>query len=182
MRMRVDPKQEWRQIFREAWRFQRDFFYVRNVHGLDLDWVWKTYSPWVEHVRHRADLTYILDILGGETAVGHSFVGGDEPYFGYTPVGLLGADFSIEQGKFRLKKIYGGEHVNRFLRAPLRGPGIKVNEGDFLLAVNGVELNSSMNPYSLFEETAGRQTVLTLNDKPEGDEGQPRGDGCADWF
>ncbi|MGR0481204.1 MAG: S41 family peptidase [Candidatus Electronema sp. V4] len=168
MRMRVDPKQEWRQIFREAWRFQRDFFYVRNVHGLDLDWAWRTYAPWVKHVRHRADLTYILDILGGETAVGHSFVGGgDEPYSGYTPVGLLGADFSIEQGKFRLKKIYGGEHGNRFLRAPLRGPGIKVKEGDFLLAVNGVELNSSMNPYSLFEETAGRQTVLTLNGKPD---------------
>uniref|UniRef100_UPI004055C18F S41 family peptidase n=1 Tax=Candidatus Electronema sp. TaxID=2698783 RepID=UPI004055C18F len=168
MQMRVDPKQEWRQIFREAWRFQRDFFYVRNVHGLDLDWAWNTYAPWVEHVRHRADLTYILDILGGETAVGHSFVGGgDEPYSGYTSIGLLGADFSVEQGRFRLKKIYGGEHGNIFLRAPLRGPGIKVSEGDFLLAVNGVELTSSMNPYSLFEETARRQTVLTLNDKPD---------------
>jgi tricorn protease len=168
MQMRVDPKQEWRQIFREAWRFQRDFFYVRNVHGLDLDWAWKTYSPWLEHVRHRADLTYILDIVGGETAVGHSFTGGgDEPYSGHASIGLLGADFSVEQGRFRLKKIYGGGQLSRFVRAPLIGPGIKVNEGDFLLAVNGVELDSSMNPYSLFEETSYQQTVLTLNDKPE---------------
>ena len=80
LRMKVDPAAEWRQIFREAWRFQRDFFYVENVHGLDLDWAYRAYAPWVEHVRHRADLTYVLDILGGETCIGHSFTGGgDEP-------------------------------------------------------------------------------------------------------
>ncbi|WP_417914670.1 S41 family peptidase [Candidatus Electronema sp. JM] len=163
----VDPKQEWRQIFREAWRFERDFFYVRNVHGLDLDWAWKVYSPWLAHIRHRADLTYLLGILGGETSIGHSFTGGgDLPFAGYTPMGLLGVDFSMEQGRFRLKKIYTGENWNPQLRAPLSGPGIDVHEGDFLLAVNGVELTSSMNPYSLFEETARKQTVLTLNSKP----------------
>jgi tricorn protease len=167
MKAHVDPKQEWRQIFREAWRFERDFFYVRNIHGLDLDWAWKTYSPWLEHVRHRADLTYILDMLGGETSVGHSFTGGgDLPWAGYTPTGLLGADFSIEQGRCRFKKIYTGENWNPHLRAPLSEPGIDVKEGDFLLAVNGVELTGSMNPYSLFEETANKQTVLTVNGKP----------------
>jgi tricorn protease len=167
MQAYVEPKLEWKQIFREAWRFQRDYFYVRNVHGLDLDWVYAAYAPWVEHVRHRADLTYILDILGGEASVGHSFTGGgDQLYVGRTPVGLLGADFSVEEGRYRLKKIYTGENWNPQLRAPLSGPGIEVKEGDFLLAVNGVELTSTMNPYSLFEETSGKQTVLTVNSKP----------------
>jgi tricorn protease len=167
MRMRVIPKQEWRQIFREAWRFQRDYFYVDNVHGLDLDWVYNAYAPWVEHVRHRADLNYILALLGGETSVGHAFNGGgDLPYPDTTPVGLLGADFSIKADRYRLKKIYTGENWNPGLRSPLSGPGLDVKEGDFLLAVNNVELDSSMNPYSLFEETASRQTVLTLNAEP----------------
>jgi tricorn protease len=167
MKMKVIPKQEWRQIFREAWRFERDYFYVDNVHGLDLDWAWHAYAPWVEHVRHRADLNCILALLGGETSVGHAFTGGgDLPFPGYTPVGLLGADFSIEADRYRLEKIYKGENWNPHLRAPLSGPGIDVQEGDFLLAVNGVELDSSMNPWSLFEETSDRQTVLTLNDKP----------------
>jgi tricorn protease len=168
MRMKVDPPAEWKQIFREAWRFQRDYFYVDNVHGLDLEWAYKTYAPWVDHVRHRADLTYILDILGGETAIGHSFTGGgDWPDVERVPVGLLGADFEIEKGRYRIAKIYSGENWNPELRAPLSGPGIDVKEGDYLLAVNGVELDSSMNPYSLFDNTADRQTAIMVNDKPE---------------
>ena len=167
MRMKVDPPAEWKQMFREAWRYQRDYFYVDNVHGLDLDWAYETYAPWVDHVRHRGDLTYILDILGGETAVGHSFTwGGDWPDVERIPVGLLGADFEIEKGHYRLAKIYTGENWNPELRAPLSGPGIDVKVGDYLLAVNGVELDSSMNPYNLFDNTAGAQTVLMVNDKP----------------
>jgi tricorn protease len=166
MRMKVDPAAEWKQIFREAWRYQRDYFYVDNVHGLDLDWALETYGSWVDHVRHRADLTYILDILGGETAIGHSFAGGgDEPDVDRVPVGLLGADLEIDDGRYRIKKIYRGENWNPRLRAPLTGPGIDVREGDYLLAVDGVELTAEMNPYSLFDRTADRQTRLTLNDK-----------------
>jgi len=168
MRMKVDPAEEWRQILREAWRFQRDYFYVENVHGLDLDWAWKTYSPWLEYVRHRADLSYILDILGGETAIGHSFTGGgDEPDVDEVPVGLLGADFEIADGRYRIKKIYRGENWNPGLRAPLSGPGIDAREGDYLLAVDGVELTADINPYSLFDRTADRLTVLALNDEPK---------------
>jgi tricorn protease len=167
MRMKVDPAAEWRQIFREAWRYQRDYFYVENVHGLDLDAVYDKYAPWVEHVRHRTDLTHILDILGGETAVGHSFTGGgDNPDVDEVPVGLLGADFEVEGGHYRIAKIYTGENWNPELRAPLSGPGIDAHEGDYLLAVNGVELTTDMNPYSLFDRTADKQTVLTLNDQP----------------
>ena len=168
MRMKVDPKAEWEQMFREAWRYQRDYFYVDNVHGLDLDWVYETYSPWVANVRHRADLTYILDKLGGETAIGHSFTGGgDWPEVDRVPVGLLGADFEVNRGRYRIVKIYTGENWNPELRAPLSGPGIDVSGGDYVLAVNGDALDAGMNLYSLFDRTADEQTALLVNDQPD---------------
>jgi tricorn protease len=168
MQMKLDPTAEWQQIFREAWRFQRDYFYVENVHGLDLEWAFQTYAPWVNHVRHRSDLTYVLDILGGETAIGHSFVrGGDMPDVEKVPIGLLGADYSIENGRFRIKKIYTGENWNPDLRAPLSSPGIDVQEGDYLLAIKGVELTAEMNLYSLFDQTAGKQITIKVNSTPE---------------
>jgi tricorn protease len=167
LRMKADPAAEWRQIFREAWRYQRDYFYVDNVHGLDLEETWDRYSPWLDHVRHRTDLTHLLDILGGETAIGHSFTyGGDNPDVEEVPVGLLGADLEAAEGRYRIARIYRGESWNPELRAPLSGPGIDAEAGDYLLAVNGVELTTADNPYSLFDRTADRQTVLSLNDKP----------------
>ncbi len=170
MQMKVDPLAEARQIFREAWRFQRDYFYVENVHGLDMDWAYKTYSPWVESVRHRSDLNYLLDILGGETSIGHSFVGGgDYPDVDRVPVGLLGANYEIANGKYRFAKIFNGENWNPTLKAPLTQPGVDVNEGDYLLAVNGVPLDASANVYSAFERTAGKQTRLLINNKPSND-------------
>jgi tricorn protease len=170
MRMHVDPEEEWQQIFNEAVRYQRDYFYVDNVHGLDLNWVKKTYAPWVGYVRHRNDLTYILDILGGETSIGHSFTGGgDWPDVETVPVGLLGADFAVANGRYRIQKIYRGENWNPDLRAPLSGPGINVNEGDYLIAVDGVDLTATMNPYSVFDRTANKQTVLTVNSAPSRD-------------
>ena len=169
-RMKVDPAAEWKQIFREGWRYQRDYFYVENVHGLDLDEVYAKYSPWIDHVRHRSDLTHVLDILGGETAVGHSFTGGgDNPVVDRAPIGLLGVDLEIADGHYRIAKIYTGENWNPDLRAPLSGPGIDAREGDYILSVNSVELTTEMNPYSLFDGTVDRQTVLTLNDKPKQD-------------
>jgi tricorn protease len=166
--MKVNPEAEWRQIFREAIRYQRDFFYVDNVHGLDLEWAESTYGSWLEWVRHRADLTYILDILGGETAIGHSFTGGgDQPEVEPVPVGLLGADLEVDAGRFRFGRVYTGESWNPDLEAPLSGPGIDVAEGEYLLAVDGVELDSEMNPYRLFDHKAGRQTTLTVNTSPE---------------
>ncbi len=167
LRALVDPREEWRQIFHEAWRLQRDFFYVRNIHGANWDEVYRMYAPWVEHVGHRADLTHLLDILGGETSVGHSFVfGGDTPPVDTIPVGLLGADFEVADGRYRFKHIYSGENWNPDLRAPLSAPGIRVAQGDYLLAVNGVELRTPTNPYSLFEGTVNRQTVLRVNNRP----------------
>jgi tricorn protease len=167
IRIRLDPPAEWQQIFKEAWRFERDFFYVKNLHGANWDSVYRMYSPWVEHVGHRSDLTHLLDILGGELTVGHSFTGGgDLPDVPTVSIGLLGADLVPDNGRYRIAHIYSGENWNPDLRAPLSEPGVKVSEGDYLLAVNGVELAVPTEPYSLFEGTAGRQTVLRVNSKP----------------
>ena len=167
LRVKIDPEKEWQQIFDEAWRFERDYFYVENLHGADWDAVYKKYSPWVGYVRHRSDLTYLLDILGGELSVGHSFTGGgDEPEVDDVSIGLLGADLEIANGRYRFKRIFNGENWNPNLCAPLRAPGIDVKEGDYLLAVNGTELTADMNPYSLFAGMADRQTILTVNEEP----------------
>ncbi|MBV9879524.1 MAG: PD40 domain-containing protein [Gemmatirosa sp.] len=167
LRALVDPRQEWPQIFKEAWRLERDFFYVKNMHGAKWDDVYRMYAPWVDHVAHRSDLTYLLDILGGELSVGHSFVTeGDVPATEPVPIGLLGADLEESQGRYRIARIYTGENWNPDLRAPLSAPGIRVAPGDYILAVNGVELRAPTNPYRLFEGTVNRQTVLRINDRP----------------
>lgn len=167
IKIHIDPVLEWHQIFREAWRYQRDYFYVDNVHGLDMDWAYKTYSPWIDYVKHRSDLNYVLDIFGGETSIGHSFVrGGDYPEVDKVSTGLLGADIIVENDKYRIKKIYNGESWNAKVRAPLSGPGINVNEGDYLLAVNGVPLSTDINLYSYFDQFAKTQITITTNTNP----------------
>ena len=167
LRMDVDPAAEWAQIFREAWRFQRDYLYVPNLHGADWPAIYENYAPWVAHVRHRSDLTHLLDILGGEVSVGHSFTGGgDEPDVEGVDAGLPGADFEVVGDRYRIARIYTSESWNPDLRAPLSGPGIDVEEGDYLLAVNGRPVSASDNLYAALEGTADRQTVLTVNDEP----------------
>jgi len=167
LQMRIDPRLEWKQIYREAWRYERDFFYAPNLHGADWDAVYKKYESWIEHVGHRSDLTYVLDILGGELTVGHSFSIDPPPQDQKGErIGLLGADLELSQGLYRISRIYTGESWNPDLRAPLDAPGIDAREGDYILEVNGRTLKAPINPYSLFEGTAERQTVLRLNDKP----------------
>jgi len=167
LQMRLDPRAEWRQIYREAWRFERDYLYVPNHHGADWDKVWTMYEPWLGSLGHRSDLTYLLDMLGGELSLGHTFVfGGDTPAIDTVKVGMLGADFAVENGRYRVKRIFSGENWNPNLRAPLSAPGVKAHTGDYLLAVNGTDLKPPMSPYEALEGTANRQTVLRLNDKP----------------
>ncbi len=166
-RIRVDPAHEWAQIFREGWRIQRDFLYVDNFHGAPWDEAWEWYSPWLTHVRHRSDLNYLLDLMGAEIGVGHSYVsGGDLPPGSGVPVGLLGADWEVSEGRYRLARIYRGENWNPGLQSPLAGPGMDAREGDYLVAVNGRELTARENLYHAFEGTAGQQTVIHLNDRP----------------
>lgn len=167
MRMKLNPREEWEQIFREGWRNMRDFLYVDNQHGAPWDDVFKWYYPWLKDVNHRSDLSYLLDIVSGEIAVGHSYVrGGDEPNVESIPVGLLGADVEIANNRFRIKHILTGESWNPELTAPIAIPGVDVKVGDYILEVNGKALTADMNFYSLFEATANRQTVLRVNSRP----------------
>ncbi len=161
IKMKVDPKKEWQQIYKEAWRYQRDFLYVNNTHGAPWNDIYEWYKPWVDHVKHRQDMNYIVDILGGEIAVGHSYTrGGDFPDVDNVPVGLLGADYEIKNGNYQISKIYSGENWNPNLQAPLDYPGIEVKEGDYLLEVNGTKLNKTINLYQLFEQTSGKVTQI----------------------
>ncbi|MBT8245219.1 MAG: protease [Winogradskyella sp.] len=164
VKIKLDPKAEAHQIFKEGWRYMRDFLYVDNVHGAPWDDVYKWYAPWIDHVRHRTDLNYVVDIMSGEVAVGHSYVsGGDFPDLDNVPVGLLGCDFKIKNGRYQISKIYNGEHWNPNITAPLAQPGITINEGDHILAINGKSITSSDNIYQYLEQTANREITLTVN-------------------
>lgn len=166
-RIKVNPRQEWMQIYREGWRYQRDFLYVDNTHGAPWEEVFEWYKPWVAHVQHRTDLNYIVDILGGEVSVGHSYTrGGDLPEPERVSVGLLGADFDVVDGRYKINKIYTGESWNPSVEAPLSVPGLEVAAGDYLLSVNGKELSSADNLYRFFEATAGKQVKIQVNNRP----------------
>lgn len=167
LKLKIEPREEWKQIFKEGWRYQRDFLYVNNTHGAPWNDVLKWYSPWIEHVQHRTDLLNVVDIMGGEIAVGHSYTrGGDFPDVKEVNIGLLGADYETDSKLYRIKKIYTGESWNPGLNAPLRSPGIGVKEGDYILEVNGVTVSASENLYKYFEGTANKQTRLRVNSKP----------------
>lgn len=167
IKVKVDPREEFAQIFREGWRFMRDFLYVDNMHGAPWEEVYEWYAPWVDHAKHRSDLNYVLDIMSGEVAVGHSYVaGGDFPDLENVQAGLLGADISKQNGAYRIDKIYTAESWNPDLRAPLSGPGIEVHEGDYILAVNGDPVNTEENFYKYFEGMADRQMQILVNNRP----------------
>ena len=168
LEMKIEPRAEWAQIFRETWRIQREYFYDPKMHGADWHAIYEKYKPFLPHLGHRTDLSYLIAMVGGELAVGHSYLlgEGDLPREDPVTVGLLGADFAVENGRYRIKRIYTGENWNPDLRAPLSAPGIQVAEGDYLLEVNGRSLDASANLYSLFEGTAGRQTLIRVNKSP----------------
>ncbi|MEP6718443.1 MAG: PDZ domain-containing protein, partial [bacterium] len=167
LRMFLDPKQEFKQIFNEGWRNQRDYLYVPNMHGADWPKMKAMYEQLLPYVMHRADLNYLLDMMGAEIAIGHSYVrGGEMPDLPQSLGGLLGADFEIDKGRYKITRIYDNESWNPELRAPLAAPGANVNVGDYILAINGVELKAPDNIFRLLDGTATRQTSLTVNNKP----------------
>lgn len=168
LEMRVDPRAEWAQIYRETWRIQREYFYDAKMHGADWNAIYEKYRPLLADVGHRYDLSYIIAMMGGELTVGHSYLtgSGDLPDDPSVSVGLLGADFIIENGRYRIKRIFTGENWNPGLRAPLSTPGVQISEGDYLLEVNGKPLVPPGNPYSLFEGTADRQTIIRIGSSP----------------
>ncbi|MBB4079256.1 tricorn protease [Lewinella aquimaris] len=166
--MKLDRLAEWKQIFEEAWRYERDYFYDPELHGRDWDDVYTRYAPLVPYIRHRDDLSYLLDQLGGELSVGHSFVfGGDLPETDKSRVGLLGADLRQDRGRWQIARIYTTESWNPNLSSPLDRPGLTVRTGTYLVGINGRELTAQDDPYALLDGTVGRQTVLHLNDAPD---------------
>ncbi|MDQ2889879.1 MAG: PDZ domain-containing protein [Gemmatimonadota bacterium] len=168
MQTLVDPHAEWAEIFTEMWRLQREFFYDAKMHGNDWDAIYKKYEPMVRYVEHRDDLAYLMASVGGELTVGHSYTSGpgDVPDTEHESVGLLAADFKIENGRYRISRIYTNGQWNPQLHAPLDLPGLNVKVGDYLLEVNGQPLTSTVNLYSLFIGTAGRQTTLRVSSTP----------------
>lgn len=161
----VDPRREWMQMFDEAWRLERDFYYDPAMGGLDWKAVGEKYRQLVPHVAHRADLNYILGELIGELATSHAYVGGgDVPQPNHVEVGLLGADYELDakSGRYRFSKIYRRTDWNSQHPAPLAQPGVEVSEGDYLLSVNGVPLKAPMNLHAAFEGTAGKQTTIEV--------------------
>ncbi len=165
----VDPRAEWRQMYRETWRIQRDFLYDPRAHGLDLAAAEKLYAPFVDGLGGRDDLNLLFEEMLGHLVLGHVFVGGGAvPEQEKVSVGLLGADYVVAEGRYRISRILPGENWNPKLKAPLTQPGVDVKEGDFLLAVNGQELKGEDDVHRLFLGTAGKQTVLTVGPKADG--------------
>jgi tricorn protease len=165
----VEPLVEWRQMFREAWRIERDFFYDPGLHGLDAKVMIERYMPYVDAVASRQDLNYVFEEALGELTCGHVFVGGgDQPAVGRVGVGLLGADYEIANGRYRFDRVFDGENWNPRLRAPLTQPGVNVKAGEYLLAVNGREVTAAEEVYAPFEATAGKQVVIKVGPTPDG--------------
>lgn len=170
MEVRVDPVAEWRQMYKEVWRIERDFFYDPGFHGLDLAAAEKKYEPYLTAVAHRADLNYLFAEMLGELSVGHLYVGGGAfPPVKSVPVGLLGADYTLENGRYRFAKVLNGENWNPSLRAPLTQPGVNVKEGEYLIAVNGREVRGTDDVYSFFEATADKSVVLKVGPNANGE-------------
>lgn len=168
--VQIDPRTEWNQIFYEAWRINRDYFYDPSMHGVDWEAMREKYEVFLPHLSCRGDLNRLIQWMCSELAVGHHRVGGgdflDDPK--RVPGGLLGADYALANGRYQFKKVYGGLNWNPELRSPLTEPGVDVKEGEYLLAVNSRELRPPENLYSLFENTSDKIVEITVGPDPLG--------------
>jgi tricorn protease len=167
---RADPRAEWQQIYNEAWRINRDYFYDPHMHGVDWKKMRDKYAQFLPDVATRADLNRVIQWLCSELAVGHHRGGGGDNFIDAKPIpgGLLGADYEVANGHYRFRKVYGGLNWNPTLRSPLTEPGLNVKAGDYLLAVDGRPLAPPTNLYSAFENTANRAIDITVGPTPDG--------------
>jgi tricorn protease len=168
----VDPRAEWKQMYRESWRLQRDFLYDPHYHGLDLAKIQAKYLPFLDGLASRNEFTYLCDEMLGEVQVGHMFVRGPRPSEDAPKPGLLGADYTVDHNRYKFAKIYNGQNWTPSLTAPLTLPGINIVEGDYLLAVNARELHATDNIDAFFDGTAGKQTVLRIAKNADGNDGR----------
>ncbi len=170
LKMHFDPLAEWRQIFNEAWRMERDYYYEPNMHGLDWPAMKDKYGKMLDRATCRQDVRFVVGELIGELNTSHTYVfGGDKKREAeQINVGLLGADYEADLSakRYRFAKIYKSNDWNRDVTAPLVGPGKDINAGDYLLEVNGKDVITERNIYSYFVDLAGEQVTLLVNDKP----------------
>lgn len=167
--MKIDPRKEWEQIYRDAFRIFRDYFYVNNLHGVDWEGIREKYGMLLPHLPSRYDLDYILNEVVSESNTGHAYVDwGDISRVERINGGLLGAELEADLSakRYRIKKIYPGENWDESRRSPLTESGINVQEGDYLLRINGEELTTAQNPYELLENLGNRHVELTVNSSP----------------
>jgi len=167
MLLEVDPRAEWKQMFREAWRLQRDYFYDPHMHGVDWQAVYDRYAPLVDQLNAREDLSFLISEMISELNVGHAYYqGGDVEDSPSRTVGMLGADFKLDgddkQKAYRIAKIYRGGPWDLDARGPLSEQGLGVSEGDYLLAVNGMALDVAKDPWAAFIGLAGKTVTLSI--------------------
>ena len=172
LEVKIDPLAEWPQIFDEAWRINRDYFYDPGMHGADWPAMKEKYAQFLPHLACRSDLNRVIMWMCSELSVGHHRVGGGEQLGDPDRVsgGLLGADFMVDNGRYRISKVFEGLNWNPDLRSPLTEPGLNVKTGEYLLAVNGVDLTTDVNLYEPFENTSGKIVELTVGPNPDGSE------------
>jgi len=167
LEMTVVPREEWKQIFTDVWRLQRDFFYDKNMHGVDWDAMKKQYGKLIDNAVTRGDVNYIIGELISELHASHTYRGGGDDE---TPlqrqVGYLGVDWELNNGAYKIKRIVNGAVWDAEVRSPLLASGIKVKEGNYVLAINGVSIDVTKDPWSAFEGLADKTIELTVNDKP----------------
>jgi tricorn protease len=168
MEMKIIPKIEWEQIYADGWRILRDWFYDKNMHGNDWNKMREKYEPLVKYVSHRADLDYIFGELGGELNSGHVYVNwGDFERVKRIDGGLLGCELEADpSGYYKITKIFRGENWKSDFRSPLTGHGVKVNEGDYIIKIDGQEVLTKQNPYKFLENKSGKVISILVNDKP----------------
>ncbi len=171
MKVMVNLKEEWAQIYNESWRQMRDFFYAPNMHGVDWPSIQKKYDVLLPYVNNRNDLNYIIGEMIGELSVGHAYVlGGDKASPKRIKTGLLGAKISKDKsGYFVIDEILLGENWTKGARSPLTEVGVDVNEGDYIIAINGKSLKEVNDIYSLLIGKADKQIILTVNSKASKD-------------
>lgn len=170
LEMTVNPKEEWRQIFNEVWRLERDFFYDKNMHGVDWKEMKKRYGALIDNAVTRSDVNYIIGELIAELNASHTYRGGgDEEIPSQRAVGYLGIDWELNNGAYRIKRIVKGAPWDSEVRSPLSASGLKVKERDYILAVNGIKIDVSKDPSSAFEGLADKTVELTINNKPSTD-------------
>lgn len=169
VKKKIDYRQEWMQIYDESWRQMRDFFYAKNMHGVDWNAIHDKYRVLVPYVNHRTDLSYIIGEMIAELSIGHAYSqNGEHPEPDRIPMGLLGAKFQKDaSGYFQVKQIIRGANWNNATRSPLTMPGVDVKEGDYILSIDGRSLKETNNLFEYLIDKAGKTVELEVNSTPD---------------